>query len=137
MKTKNFIAAMLVVSGLSQAQNAGKKWFKVTVNDQVGIVDERGNQVLIPAYDEIGPIGEGPNNWTSVTSLHMKGFMDENGCLVVPVKYSEIHPFDEISEGSALVKWEGYYGFIDRSGREVVEPTYDSLEQIYPPKSSR
>ena len=92
----------------------------VTVYNNFGIMDEEGNVVVEPVYQEIFGFKEG-------RSLFKKdgkyGFFDESFNVVIEPVYRSAASF---SDGLALVTDENYaYGFIDKDGNTVIPHTLD------------
>lgn len=97
----------------------------VTVYNNFGIMDEEGNVVVEPVYQEIFGFKEG-------RSLFKKdgkyGFFDESFNVVIEPVYRSAASF---SDGLALVTDENWaYGFIDKDGNTVIPHTLDYAESF-------
>ena len=93
-----------------------------------GLLDENGNRLTPPKFDDMRPFGEGLAGVEILTSRDgMKwGFIDEQGKLAIPYRYDDVACF---SEGLAAVGKDAgwgniHWGYIDRSGKTVIPVKY-------------
>jgi WG containing repeat len=92
----------------------------------MGYIDETGEVVIAPRFDEARDFSEG---LAYVTSKEFRGFIDRHGKAVIKLD-SEAKDFHE---GLAAVKGSGLesgWGYMDRSGRWVVKPQYQVADDF-------
>jgi len=101
----------------------GKRW---------GLIDRKGQMVVEPKFDEIGPFFESffGGSVSKLVALVKDGddvgFIHENGKMVN--EYDDIGSLNE--QGLALAKKDGKFGFIDTTGKEIIPPVYDEVESF-------
>ena len=87
-----------------------------------GWVDERGEVVIPPRYDEAGDFHEG---LAAVNRKGLWGYIDHSGREVIPLTYLTASPF---AGGYAAVRnFDNRVGVIDRSGSTVLPFRYDEV----------
>lgn len=106
----------------------------VTVYDKCGVIDEQGNFVVEPIYNQISPPVEGRamfsynNNMGYFGDGKKRGYFDENWEIVIEPIYDSAADF---SEGRAAVGKSGVgNGFIDINGNEVVPLIYSDVDSF-------
>ena len=96
---------------------------RVTLNGKYGFINEEGEEVIPPKYDEAYPFRKG----LAAVELNGKsGWINPEGTVVIPLKYDNAGNF---SEGLAEVKLNGKWGLVNTKGEEVVPPEYTSIEE--------
>ncbi len=106
----------------------GKKSLRLNVelNGKVGLINEKGEEILSPQYEVIGfysdnyvsvNVGGSYNERRSFKGVTW-GFLDENGKVVISIKYESVSNF---KNGLAEVKYKGKKGYIDKNGTEYWE----------------
>ncbi|MCW4468255.1 WG repeat-containing protein [Flavobacterium sp. MFBS3-15] len=103
-------------------------WVKVYRDGNIGYIDDMGQEVIPPVYDEIGRFGDYCGSMAIVKKENLFGLIDVDGNPVTDVIYDEIGKPGEYNSDWILVKFDGLYGFIDCSGIVVVEPAYTQVE---------
>jgi hypothetical protein len=93
----------------------------VMLNKKFGFVNDRGEEVIAPLYDEAYPFHEG---MAAVRNNKAWGFIDKTGKEMVAPRYELVYSF---KEGLAAVKKDGKWGFVDKTGKEVVPPKYTDI----------
>ncbi len=87
-----------------------------------GWVNERGEVVIPPRYDEAGDFHEG---LAAVNRKGLWGYIDRSGREVIPMAYLAASPF---AGGFAAVRtFDNRAGVIDRSGQVVIPFQYDEV----------
>jgi hypothetical protein len=90
------------------------------VKGKVGFMDNTGNVVIEPTYDDVYPFSDG----LAPVELHGKwGYVDKTGAVIVPIHYDIGHMF---SEGLATVELGGKWRYIDTKGRFAIPVVFDS-----------
>ena len=93
----------------------------VTLNGNEGLIDEHGNEVVIPKYESVSVYEN-----ALVVGLNGRfGLIDRKGNELVPPKYDVISrkPQSDL----AAVKSNGKYGLIDLAGKELIPAKYEYL----------
>ncbi|WP_276355692.1 WG repeat-containing protein [Cohnella caldifontis] len=93
----------------------------VNKNKKVGVITDKGKEIVKAKYDEIGDFSEG---FAAVKLNGKYGFIDRTGKEIVAPQYARAGRYHE---GLAYVQLNGKYGYIDRSGREVIPPQFDDV----------
>lgn len=91
---------------------------------QFGFIDDRGNEVIIPQYEEAAFFVEG---LAKVRVRGKYGYIDKQNNIVINPQYDDASDFQE---GVAYVKVRGKYGFIDKSGKMVIPPRFREVGQF-------
>lgn len=97
----------------------------VKKNDKWGYIDNDGNFIIDPIYDEC----EDFENGFAIVRLNGRwGAIDKDGNWVVEPKYQSMGSF---SEGRFAAKFDnGLWGFVDSEGDVVVEPKYQLVRSF-------
>ncbi|MEL1245661.1 WG repeat-containing protein [Flavobacterium sp. DGU11] len=119
--SQNFIA-------FQKESGPESNWVKVYNEGLTGYLDETGEEIIPPVYEEIGRFGECCSNMALVRKNGLYGLVDTYGNVIVEAQYEMIGRQDEYKPGWILVKREGLYGFIDCSGEEIVKPVYTEIQ---------
>lgn len=88
-----------------------------------GMLDEEGNEVLKPAYDNFNFLPNANRKLFFIAQnkvLH--GAIDSNANVIVPVQYSKVRSYHE--DRVAVKNLGGRWGFVNREGEEVVKAQY-------------
>jgi hypothetical protein len=88
-----------------------------------GMLDQDGNEVLKPAYDNFDFLANSNQKLFFIAQnkvLH--GLIDSNANVIVPVQYAKIRDYHE--DRVAVKNLEGSWGFVNRTGEEVVKAQY-------------
>ncbi|MBI1761391.1 MAG: WG repeat-containing protein [Acidobacteria bacterium] len=99
-------------------------------NGLVGYIDQTGNFVIPPQFQEAGKFSEGlapfriKNKW---------GYINARGQVVIPAKFFQAMPFKEglasvgifFEEGKVIESKVGRYGYIDKTGRLAINQQFD------------
>ena len=134
--------------------------YQLTVGKKVGFIDDMGNIVVEPQFDDVGPFSDG----LAVVKVSGKyGFIDNTGKLVVAPKFDDAVPCREglcgvqingkwgsvdtkgrmvieprfsytpapFFDGLARVAVDGTYGFVDKTGKEIIEPKFDNVSLFF------
>lgn len=92
-----------------------------TKENQWGFLNEAGEWVVQPEYDEVADFTEGVA-W--VKKEAKEGFVNAEGELVVPLVYDELLP-DNFENGPVRALKGKLYGFVDVKGNRLVAPLYE------------
>ncbi len=111
---------------------AQPEWLQIQKDGFIGYIDESGNEIVPPVYNNIGTFGDYVEGWALVEKEGLTGFIDLSGEEIVPPQYDMIGRSGELKEGWLLVSKDGLYGFIDETGEEVVKPEYEAVEHEIP-----
>lgn len=96
-------------------------FFIVSVNEKLGVIDEKGNLLIEPHFDEIGDFFDG----FAPASINGKcGIINKKGDFVLKPKYQKINYLDN---GLYSAKLNGKFGMINRKGDFIVEPKYENI----------
>ena len=111
--------------------NCSEELYCATANGQYGFMDNSGNWIIQPVYDELDEFNDG---LCRAKTYGRFGFIDLFGNWVIKPIYEDIEKrFD--ADGNCRVLFNGKYGFIDKSGNWVLEAIYDYLEEQFYEKS--
>ena len=83
---------------------------------QLGVVDERGNEVIPVSFDKIYNPGGTLPGLIEVERDGKRGFYNAQGQPVVSVSFDAIYPYLEDKEVLAQVRFDGRYGWLDPRG---------------------
>lgn len=88
-----------------------------------GMLDEEGNEILPPAYDNFNFLPKS-NQQLFFIAQHrvLHGAIDSNANIVVPVQYLKVRDYQE--DRVAVKNLSGRWGFVNRSGKEVIKSKY-------------
>jgi hypothetical protein len=103
-----------------------------------GMIDEKGNYVIQPKYDELSTfnyenytIDEGQNFYryidndvTIYRNSNLVGYVDINGREITPPIFSDYTFF---TEGVAVAKKNNKYGMIDKTGKTIIPFKYNNF----------
>lgn len=88
-----------------------------------GMLDEEGNEVLAPAYDNFNFL---PNSERQLFFIaqnrRLYGVIDSNANVIVPVQYSKVREYHD--DRIAVKNLAGRWGFVDRNAQERIKPIY-------------
>ena len=123
---------------------ANLEYFPVIVNNKWGVIDNTGNTVIEPSYDEMIQI---PNNKKAVFICTYDVNYDNNTykTKVINEKNQEIYkgyelvePIDNFNSNNEFwyednvlrVKKDGKYGLINLNGKEILKPEYEEIASL-------
>ncbi|HLP11373.1 MAG TPA: WG repeat-containing protein [Flavobacteriales bacterium] len=115
-----------------------KGYSVVEISHLKGIVDSLGNEVVAPAYAQIGIFSE-TLAWVRSKKGGKFGYMDTKGKLMIDttLNYVSVQNFSDglaIVQGSGMVDELGnehvFYGYLDKTGKEVIPLQYISAEDF-------
>ena len=98
----------------------------VQVNGKCGYIDEAGQMVIKPQFDDISYRGYGENGLAKAKINGKWGYIDEAGQMVIAPQFESADSFD--TNGLASVKENGKWGYIDEAGQMVIAPQFESAE---------
>lgn len=88
-----------------------------------GMLDDEGNEVLKPAYDNFNFLPDADRNLFFIAqNIVLHGAIDSNANIIVPVKYAKVLSYQE--DRVAVKNLAGRWGFVNRSGEEVIKTQY-------------
>jgi hypothetical protein len=88
-----------------------------------GMLDEEGNEVLKPAYDNFNFLPNSKRKLFFIAQNRvLHGAIDSNANVIVPVKYLKVRAYHE--DRIAVKNIAGRWGFVNRTGQEVVKAQY-------------
>jgi len=97
----------------------------VLKDDLWGLIDDKGNVVVEPQYDDLyGEYYEFYEGMARVSKDWAWGFIDNTGKEVIPTRYDWVSNF---KEGLAAVLIDEKMGFINKSGNVVIPPIFDDV----------
>ena len=86
------------------------------------MIDENGNYIVLPKYDNIAGFVTGeynaPSNFSKVKFNNKFGFIDKHGKEICLIKYDLVEDFEC---GFSRVKINNQFGYIDKDGKEYFE----------------
>ncbi|MFT5648479.1 MAG: hypothetical protein ACI976_003179, partial [Aureispira sp.] len=95
----------------------------VRKDEKWGMLDEEGNEVLKPAYDNFNFLPNADRNLFFIAQNRvLHGAIDSNANVIVPVKYLKVRTYHE--DRVAVRNLAGRWGFVNRTGTEVVKAQY-------------
>ena len=97
--------------------------FDTHISRKQGMMNEFGEEILPPVYDEIKGFSRGVS---SACKDGKWGLIDTSGKAVVDFQYEEMNGF---FEDSIWVKLKGKWGAVNRKGNVVILPIFDSYGQ--------
>jgi hypothetical protein len=96
--------------------------FKVYKDNNEGIVDSFGNEIIPPIYDKVWY--RSAKEMTTVYLNGKLGVINVEGILIIPTIYEDVTDFQE---SLCAVKLNGKWGFCDYNGILVFPPIYDFI----------
>lgn len=88
-----------------------------------GMLDQDGNEVLKPAYDNFNFLPNSKQKLFFIAQNRvLHGAIDSNANVIVPVKYLNVRAYHE--DRVAVRNIAGRWGFVNRTGEEVVKAKY-------------
>ena len=93
---------------------------QVRLNDKIGFVNEKGQEVVPPTYHYAQVFIEGMAIVTD--SADRKGAINTQGKVVVPLKHETLLSY---SEGLAAADSNGKMGYLDKNGKFAIPAKYD------------
>jgi len=101
----------------------GRELAAAKLNDKYGYINNVGQWVLSPIYDEAEQFDE---RGFAVISISDKwGIIDVTGTFIVNPIYEELH--EDNSRDFAIARYNEKYGVIDLSGSWIIKPDFDEL----------
>ncbi len=109
--------------------------FKPRYHDLFGLIDQQGNELFSPQFDEIAKGYE----FIAVRTNNLWGFVDRNGQMIVEPKYYYLSYLMGSSsttindtDGLMAVADDKYnWGVVDSSGNERIKPQYEFVDIEY------
>ena len=97
--------------------------FDAKYNGKYGFIDEKGEFVVTPQYEEADNFYQG----LAAVKINGKwGFIDKNGEMVIQPEFEKARGFWS-DQGLAQVQLNGKWGYVDKSGNQVIEPQYNEV----------
>lgn len=93
----------------------------VKLDEQWGMIDQHGNEILQPVFQMICSISE---DLVLVKFNGKYGYSDKSGHICISARFDEAWSF---KDGRAAVRVDGKWGYIDRSGDVVVSPRFEDV----------
>lgn len=93
----------------------------VRVNDKVGFINIKGEEIIKPQFDWVGDFSEGlcvVRNDNSKNEIGKYGYIDTTGKVVIDFKFQYATNFES---GRAKVEINNLWGAIDKTGK-IIEP---------------
>lgn len=100
---------------------ANYTFLPVRKNGFWGFINENGQEMIAPAYDEVSVFSEG---LCAVSKEGRSGYINKQGKTIIPLQFSEA---DDFHNGTAVVKKDSLYGLINRSGEFILPAMFDEL----------
>lgn len=97
--------------------------FDAKYNGKYGFIDEKGEFVVTPQYEEADNFYQG---LAAVKTNGKWGFIDKNGEMVIQPEFEKARGFWS-DQGLAQVQLDGKWGYVDKSGNLAIEPQYDEV----------
>lgn len=91
----------------------------VLKDNKYGYVNEAGEIVITPKYQEAYPFSDGLALYRQNNKY---GYLNSSGKVAIAPKYQDAWGF---WEGRAKIQQNGKYGFIDTTGKVIIKPQYD------------
>ncbi len=120
---RNFIE-MLPNLKFSWREKAGEFRFgltEVNFGGRSAAINKRGELIIPPYFDEIGPFSEG---LAFMRQGHLFGYIDTSGTVIIDAQFDEA---DDFINGWACVRRGERYGFVNREGREFSVAAFDGF----------
>lgn len=92
----------------------------VAQNGKYGIIDQKGNWIVKPAYDEIG-VNE-TDSVLTVRKGNLKGFLRLNGQVITPVKYYSVDGFNW--SVARVFQFTSHPQAVNKKGKELIPATH-------------
>ncbi len=97
--------------------------FPVEIRDKWGLINEAGEYVVKPIYEDMGWFSEG---LVSFRQNNRIGFLNRDGKEVITANFEPYkHRMPEFSGGLAAIKMDSKVGYMDYSGSWRIPPMYD------------
>lgn len=99
-----------------------RDFLRLTFETKCGFIDEEGNLIAPPLFDDLGEFFEG----VAIIQKDGKwGFINSKGEIFIEPQYEEVKRF---SEGLAPLMINGKWGFIDKTNKIVIPAKFDTTE---------
>jgi len=89
-----------------------------------GFMDDQGDVVIKPEYEQLGFFKEG---LASATKSGKVGFIDKSNQVIIPFQFDAAADFEN---GRSIVEQDGRVGMIDRSGNAIFPLIYEDIGQL-------
>jgi hypothetical protein len=103
---------------------AGTSFYPVKQGSKWGYINEWGQMVIPPKYEDAEDFHEG---LAMVKSDGKYGYVNKSGKLVIDTDFDDALPFNE---GHAVVEQRGKLGMINRNGEFIIPPRYEDLGNL-------
>lgn len=126
MKAKFLLSILLTVSAVfAAAQN--KIMFPAGIDGKCGFIDENGNWIVSPQYDEVNDFFW--DDMIEVKNNGKWGYVNLTDQTVITPQFDEVRFFED--NGTACVKKDGKWLFIDKTGKTVRKTEIEEIEFQY------
>lgn len=104
---------------------------KVQKDGKYGLIDLKGNEILLCEYEDITVLAEVDNSL--VTKKDGKvGLVDNTGTIIIPNEYADIQALTtKYADGYIVKNADGKYGLITPNKTQVLQAAYDAIEHVY------
>lgn len=130
MTKKIFMAIITIIlfsvstQSYAKVQRVSQNLIPVCINNQWGLIDKSGKQVIPFKYDDTIVFSEG---LAPVCIKNKCGYIDTTGKEVIPLIYDTT---SDVSEGFANVLKNGKSGYINNLGKQITPFKYDTLTRF-------
>lgn len=105
------------------AEDYSKDRALVRKDGKWGMLDEEGNEVLKPIYDNFNFLPNANKKLFFIAQNQvLHGAIDSNANVIVPVQYANVREYHE--DRVAVKNIAGHWGFVNRKGEEVIKAQY-------------
>jgi hypothetical protein len=118
---------VIIKPRFDKAEEFEENLARVVVDGKQGLIDEKGNYVVKPEFDEIS--SSFTEGFAAVRMKGKWGFIDRTGKVVTKPRFDEVENF---SDGMALVYdgESGLRGFINATGKLIIKPQYEQADSF-------
>lgn len=115
---------MLNTPAMDYAEPFYNKYAKFRVDGKYGLLDNSGNTVIQPYFEELGYMGDNGLVAGAANKEDLIAFYDKDAKVVLPAMYNYAEMFQD---GAAVVELNQQMGAIDKSGKWLIPASYGGL----------
>ncbi|XZE56961.1 WG repeat-containing protein [Planctomycetaceae bacterium SH139] len=108
--------------------DADRMLFDMTINGKHGFIDQTGNIVIPPSYEQVYPFSDG---LAAVQIAGRWGFINGQNQIVISPQYIQVGLFSDGLAPVKLYRFNDRWGFIDTAGNMVIQPRFDYTESFH------
>lgn len=135
-KNEEILTGYDQIEALVNADKNDNTWYEENVlrvkkNNQYGLIDLNGKELLPTEYDQITVLN-GLENSIIIKKGDKVGLVNDKGSIIIDAKYKEIKNLgDTYKEGYITIDDSEKYGVVSATKMQILNNQYDEIEQTY------